>query len=178
MPKPITQYMDKDERAAWHAMLDAALTASKMQADQAAIDHLAQSMATAEKSDPVPVWPAILRQRWTREGMRIELLARAKASAMVMVNHKGHLIGKTALRSAEVTAKDGTRQQKQFLWASMTWEQFDDWRARNRDADLALQINEAAAVKIAALRERAPKSKTPGDACKQLGTTIEEVLAS
>jgi len=175
---PITQFMDPEERAAWVAMLDDALDNSRGQADQAAIDRLAKTIHQAEQVDPAPVWPGILAQRWAREGMRTELLARAKSRATVMVSHKGHLVGKTALRSVEVVAKDGARQQQQHLWTDMTWEQFDRWRTLNRNQISALEINETAAMKIAALRVEAPESKTPGEACKQLGTTIEEVLAS
>jgi hypothetical protein len=46
----------------------------------------------------------------------------------------------------------------------------------NRNQIEGLEINETAAAKLAALRDRAPGSTGPGDAAKQLGTTIAAVV--
>jgi len=172
----IAQYLDPEEREEWDGMLADALEKSGGQSDQTAIDFVESAIGQAERAGRL--WPELLRRQWDREGMRVALVQYAKAQATVLVAHDGKLIGKTARRGVRVTAPSGRRVWQQTLFHQMTWPEFYQWRAINRNQIEALEINAGMAAKIADLHSQAPDSMGPQDACVALGTSLEEVLAA
>lgn len=169
-----TKYMDPDERAEWAEMLDESLNGSR-QADQPAIDRLEAMLAQAERAGRV--WPGVLQRQWLREGCRTALKDHAKAQARVEVAYNGRVVTKSARRGVRVIGPDGTHQWQQKLFASMTWDEFDESRKLNLEQIESLRINEVAAQRIAALRVLVPDSTGPQDAADRLGTSLEAVLA-
>jgi hypothetical protein len=160
--------LSPEERDQWADILDAALGDSRRVTPEA-VAEAAEALAAAP-------WGGILQWQMIQDAVRVALLAHAKAQARVMVGHNGRLVGKTSLRGVVTTTDDGRTEHQQVLWEEMTWAEFDRWRVMNAGQIEGLKINETAAAKLAALRDRAPGSTGPGDAAKQLGTTVAAVV--
>jgi hypothetical protein len=160
--------LSPEEREQWADILDAALGDSRRVTPEA-VAEAAEALAAAP-------WGGILQWQMVQDAVRVAMLAHAKAQARVMVAHNGRLVGKTSLRGVVTAAEDGRFEQQQMLWEEMTWPEFDTWRRMNAAQIEGLKINETAAAKLAALRDRAPGSTGPGDAAKQLGTTVAAVV--
>jgi hypothetical protein len=170
-----TKYLSPEEREEYASLLDDALNGSR-QADVAAVDRMEQMLAQADRIGRE--WPALLYRYWQREGMRNALKAHAKAQSRALVAHDGRLVSKDTRRGVLRETEDGRQSWQQVLFIDMTWDEFDQFRRRNADDIAALEINEVMAQKIDALRVLAPDSTGIGDACEQIGTTLEAVLAA
>jgi hypothetical protein len=169
------KYLSPEERREWECGLDDALDESG-QADLASVDRLEGFIAEADRAGRE--WPDIIRRQWQREGMRLALKSRLKSRETVEVAYNGQVVTKPASRGVRVVLEDGAMVWQQRLFESMTWEELTQAQLLNREQINSLRINDAIAAKLIALQTLAPDSTGPKDACDQLGTTIDAVLAA
>lgn len=169
------KYLSPEERDEWKAALNDALDKSG-QADLGAVDHLEEFVAQADRAGRN--WPDVIRRHWHREGMRLALKVHLRSRRTVQVAYNGQIVSKPATRGVRVALEDGSLVWQQKLFESMTWEQLAQARSLNSEQIDSLTINEVLASKLSALKVLVPDSTGPKDACDQLGTTIEAVLAS
>lgn len=167
--------MSPDDRDEWEDLLEAALNGSR-RADQAAVDRAVKALVAAERAGRN--WPAMLKERMVRDSLRRALLGHAKAEAMVLVDYRGRAVAKTSRRGVLTRLPDGSREYQQKLWEHMSWDEFSAWSEMNESQISGLLVTRTAAKKLAALRTLAPESTGPGDAARQLGTSIEAVLSA
>jgi hypothetical protein len=96
----------------------------------------------------------------------------------VPVAHNGQVLGKVhRFIGARKRDDDGAVENQRQLFDFMTWDQLREklpWYAAQRKA---YEIDTLAIARLLELEERVPEAKTPTDACKRLGITVEQWLA-
>lgn len=162
-----------DEREAFDTILDDALAASNDD------DKAAALLAYDELMDCGELWVRTLQAQAFRAELQRACKDRAKSRSMVLVDYRGTPVSKTQRRAVKVRDNvTGLMGEQQTLIVAMTWDQFEQMRQRNRVARTALDVTDAMAAKIAALRDLYPDTRTVDEALHMHGMTLQEYLAA
>lgn len=167
------RFLTTDETADWNAMLDDV--------------NARPGLSTGERGDALVAmlhdavqahvgWAAMALDALAEAGAQSALKKRAKAISTTLVTFKDAAILRAGRVGVKSKRPSGQVFYEQKLFEEITWHELEE-----RLVDLAklakgLGATIATDKKLLKLRKQYPASAGPGDACKQMGVTVEQYL--
>jgi hypothetical protein len=165
--------LSPEERGEWSKLLSDALNGSR-RVDAAAIDRAELAVREAERKR-LP-WVGLVLRAILREGLRKRLSRLSKSEAVVLMANNGSPVATTTRIGVRRRRSGGVSEPTLEALSVVTWEQVEAWLTMIESQVAAALVNRAKAAKLLTLHKRFPDSIGPGDACEQLGTTVEAFL--
>lgn len=153
---------------------------------KAAWDHSTKQAERNEKYVELLLDAVQAHRKWAREvldtlclsGGGSDLKNWRKRTAQVMVAHDGRLLSKPRVIGIRRTDAGGHAYSEQTLFDLFTWDEIDTKRKAYLKQIGAYDTNIALLDRLAQLRELAPGASTPAEACRRIGTTLDEWLGA
>jgi hypothetical protein len=125
-------------------------------------------------------WALDCRNDMRRRGAEKVLTnEQALRTPRVPVTQNGVILGKAPRElGRKIRDEEGKQIHARALFDFLTWDELREKRAEFARSARAAMVDRFTVEKLLSLEEKVPGAKSPADACRLLGTTVEEFLST